>query len=141
GYAYVAGWTSSTNFPATSGAFQTTNRGGNDLFVSKLNLQGGAVYSTLVGGSGNEFGLDYGGMIAVDASGNAFVLGMSRGADYPVTSNGTQKTQSGAGVLNYVISEVNNAGTALSYSSYLGGSSDNRARALAIGGGSRIYVA
>jgi hypothetical protein len=70
--AYVTGLTSSTDYDVTPGAFQTTNGGGWDVFVTKLNATGTAlVYSTYIGGSDNEQG--YG--IAVDGSGNAYVTG------------------------------------------------------------------
>jgi hypothetical protein len=142
GNAYVAGSTTSANFPTTSGAFQTTAHGAGDLFVTKLDPQGNAlVYSTFLGGSGSEGGFfPQHDMLAVDAAGNAFVVGVSGSTDYPTTSNATQRTASGNGVANDVISELNDTGTALLYSSYLGGSAENTATALALGDGSRIYV-
>jgi hypothetical protein len=55
GNAYVTGYTSSTNYDVTPGAFQTTNGGGVDVFVTKLNATGTAlVYSTYIGGSGDD---------------------------------------------------------------------------------------
>jgi hypothetical protein len=73
GYAYVTGDTSSTDYDVTPGAFQTTNGGNTDVFVTKLNATGTAlVYSTYIGGSGGDEG--YG--IAVDGSGNAYVTGL-----------------------------------------------------------------
>jgi hypothetical protein len=71
GNAYVTGQTGSTNFPTTPGAFQTTYGGGSfDAFITKLNPTGTAlVYSTYLGGSGDDFGTG----IAVDESGNAYV--------------------------------------------------------------------
>jgi hypothetical protein len=72
GNAYVTGWTLSTNYDVTLGAFQTTNGGVWDVLVTKLNGAGTAlVYSTYIGGSSN----DYGDAIAVDGSGNAYVTG------------------------------------------------------------------
>jgi hypothetical protein len=68
GNAYVTGNTNSTNFPTTAGAFQTALGGGTDAFVTKVNSTGtGLVYSTYIGGSGDDTG--YG--IAVDAAGTA----------------------------------------------------------------------
>jgi len=76
GNAYVAGFTESSGFPTTAGAFQTTNHGGTnlrDVFVTKLNPTGtGLLYSTYLGGSSDEF-TGYGNSIAVDTSGNAYV--------------------------------------------------------------------
>src|SRR5206468_12509852 len=74
GNAYVTGFTGSTNFPATLGAFQTTPGGGffgGDAFVTKLNANGVLQYSTYLGG----FDIDWGNGIAVDAAGNAYVTG------------------------------------------------------------------
>jgi hypothetical protein len=72
GNAYVTGWTYSTDYDVTPGAFQTTKGGGDDVFVTKLNATGTAlVYSTYIGGSGDDRGY----AIAVDGSGNAYVTG------------------------------------------------------------------
>jgi hypothetical protein len=72
GNAYVTGYTLSTDYDVTPGAFQTTNGGGWDVFVTKLNATGTAlVYSTYIGGSGDDRGY----AIAVDGSGNAYVTG------------------------------------------------------------------
>ena len=84
GNAFVTGSTSSTNFPVTAGAFQTTHAGGtSDVFVTKLNAAGTAlVYSTYLGGSGSDSGSG----IAIDHSGNAFVAGSTLSANFPVTA-------------------------------------------------------
>ena len=80
GNAYVVGETISSNFPTTAGAFQTTNGGGQDAFVTELNPTGTALlYSTYLGGSG----YDYGQGIAVDTSGNAYVTGRRIRATFP----------------------------------------------------------
>jgi hypothetical protein len=81
GDAYVTGWTS-TDFPTTPGAYQTTYGGADDAFVTKLNPTGTAlVYSTYLGGTGDEQGFG----IAVDAGGNAYVTGYTSSADFPTT--------------------------------------------------------
>jgi hypothetical protein len=70
--AYVTGYTGSTDFPTTAGAFQTTNYGIADAFVTKLNPAGsGLLYSTYLGGSSSDIGQG----IAVDAAGDAYVSG------------------------------------------------------------------
>src|ERR1051325_7243537 len=67
GNAYATGFTDSSNFPVTPGAFQTVKAGGQDVFVTALNATGrGLAYSTYLGGDANEFSID----IAVDAAGN-----------------------------------------------------------------------
>jgi len=93
GNAYVAGWSGSADFPATTGAFQTTqapSRQG-DAFVTKLNPAGTAIiYSTYLGGSGNgHLEGEGGGGIAVDASGSAYVTGYTTSSDFP-TANALQ---------------------------------------------------
>ena len=92
GNAYVTGFTFSTNFPTTAGAFQTTNGGGTDAFVTKLNAAGTAlVYSTYLGGSGNDDGHG----IAVDSAGNAYVTGFTISTNFPTTPGAFQTTNSG----------------------------------------------
>ena len=121
GNAYVTGYTASTDFPVTPGAFQTTCNGGSDCganedaFVTKFNPSGSAlVYSTYLGGSGSERG--YG--IAVDSSGNAYVTGYTTSTDFPVTPSAFQTTGGGAFVTKF------NPSGALVYSTYLGSIGD-----------------
>jgi uncharacterized repeat protein (TIGR01451 family) len=82
GNAYVAGVTSSADFPTTSGALDTGFNGGSDVFVLRLNAAGTALdYATFLGGGGS----DEGRAIAVDGAGNAYVSGGSFSADFPAT--------------------------------------------------------
>ena len=83
GDAYVTGSTQSTNFPTTSGAYQLAFAGGfDDAFVTKLNATGTALlYSTYLGGSVSE---GWGQGIALDASGNAYVSGLTTSTNFPV---------------------------------------------------------
>src|SRR5207237_6772046 len=85
GSAYVTGNTYSTDFPTTTGAFQTSNGSGSccDSFVTKLNAAGsGLVYSTYLGGSSE----DAGDGIAVDSQGSAYVTGYTESTDFPTTT-------------------------------------------------------
>jgi Beta-propeller repeat/Abnormal spindle-like microcephaly-assoc'd, ASPM-SPD-2-Hydin len=121
GDAYVTGTTYS-GFPTTPGAFQTTDAGGGlDAFITKLNGSGSAlVYSTYLGGSGDDFGLG----IAIDASGNAYVTGYtSSSSDFPTTPDAFQ-TIYGGGLTDAFVSKLNPSGSALLYSTYLGGNQD-----------------
>lgn len=129
GSAYVTGLTNSVDFPVTTGAFQTTNHasssGGSNAFVTKLNSSGTAlVYSTYLGGSGSPNGSDSASALAVDSSGNAYVTGRTYSTDFPVTSGAFQATNHAAasGLSNAFVTELNPTGTALVYSTYLGGS-------------------
>ncbi len=125
GDAYVTGSTQSTNFPVTAGAFQTIFGGGaENAFVTKLNPTGSAlVYSTYLGGSGHLNG-DRGYGIAIDASGDAYVTGYTCSTNFPVTAGAFQTTYGnvGGGLVNAFVTEVNPSGSALVYSTYLGGS-------------------
>jgi hypothetical protein len=135
GNAYVTGYTNSTNYPVTPGAFQTTNGGGGDVFVTKLNATGTAlVYSTYIGGSNP----DYGNAIAVDGSGNAYVTGETNSTNYPVTPGAFQTTKEGR--WDVLVTKLNAVGTALVYSTYIGGSGDEGGRGIAVDGGGNAYV-
>ena len=119
GNAYIIGHTNSPDFPITSGAFQTTYPGSSCDYVTKLNPSGTAlVYSTYLGGNGA-----YG--IAVDASGNAYITGVTASTSFPTTPGAYQTTNHAGGLGNAFITKLNPSGTALVYSTYLGGSGDS----------------
>jgi hypothetical protein len=120
GNAYVTG-SADAGFPVTPGAFQTTFHGGNaDAFLTKLNATGTAlVYSTFLGGSGT----DRGSAIAVSAAGNAYVTGGTDSSDFPVTPGAFQNAK--AAGQDAFVTELNAAGNALAYSTYLGGAGDD----------------
>jgi hypothetical protein len=122
GNVYVAGFTASTNFPTTGGAYDTTYNGGTyDFFVSKFNPSlSTLLYSTYLGGSGNETG---GGLtldLAVDDSGNAYLTGYTDSTDFP-TSPGAYDTTHNGGTYDAFVTKINPAGSALVFSTYLGG--------------------
>src|SRR5208282_5206125 len=127
GNAYVTG-SSGPNFPITAGAFQTTINGGftSVAFVTKLNASGTAlVYSTYLGGTGGVPAGEtdaqaYG--IAIDGAGNAYVTGYTLATDFPTTVGAFQTTLTGGS--NAFITKLNASGTALLYSTYLGGGGD-----------------
>jgi hypothetical protein len=135
GNAYVVGYTTSTNFP-TASPLQPVNGGGADAFVAKLNPSGSAlVYSTYLGGSGGEFGLG----IAVDSSGNAYVTGYTAATNFP-TANPLQAF-SGGGFTDAFVSKLNPGGSALVYSTYLGGSDSDYGQGIAVDSAGNAYVA
>jgi hypothetical protein len=124
GNAYVTGFTFSENFPTTPGAFDTTYNGNRDSFVLKLNATGNQLlYSTLIGGSSSD---DASG-IAIDATGNAYITGSTE-SDYPTTPNAFRTTGGG----DAFITKFNATGSALVYSTLLGGDETELGRAIAV---------
>ncbi len=133
-YVYVTGTTSSTDFPTTAGAFQTVNKGGQDIFVTKLNAADGAVvYSTYLGGSGTDVGVS----ISVDTSGNAYVTGYTNSADFPVTG-ALQATRNGG--YDAFVAKISPDGTSLVYSTYLGGNGDDFGQSIRVIGSGKFQV-
>ncbi len=140
GNAYITGVTVSADFPITSGAFQTTNLV-DDVFIAKLNATGSAlIYSTYLGGDLGALGVFEEGLaIAVDASGNAYVTGETQNSDFPVTA-GAFKTKYDGGTTEGFLTKLNPAGSALVYSTYLGGATI-AGSSIAIDGSGNAYVA
>ncbi len=134
GNAYVTGFTTG-EFPTTGGAYQTVFGGSNNAFVAKLNSSGSVLtYSTYLGGSGWDNGLG----IAVDGTGNAYVTGYTEGA-FPTTSAAYQKNYGGGGADAFV-SKLNPSGSALVYSTFLGGNGNDYGNAIAIDGSGNAYI-
>ncbi|HZT68609.1 MAG TPA: SBBP repeat-containing protein [Terriglobia bacterium] len=135
GDAYITGYTSSANFPTTSGAYKTSYAGNTDAFLTKLDPSGATlIYSTYLGGGG----IDYGRAVAVDPAGDAFVTGFTQSGDFP-TMNPLQG--SFGGVSDAFVTEFNPGGTALLYSTYLGGSGADEGLAIALDGSGNPYIA
>ena len=133
GCAYVAGYTYSENFP-TQGAIQSSNAGSSDVFITKLNTDGSAlVYSTYLGGAS----FDYGRGIVVDSSGCAYVTGYTYSENFP-TQGAIQS--SNAGISDVFVTKLNTDGSALVYSTYLGGTSYDHGSGIAVDSGGRAYV-
>src|SRR5262249_11676713 len=111
GDAFVTGSTSSSNFPTTTGALQTALQGTHNGFVTELNPTGNRlVYSTYLGGSGNDTGSG----IAVDAAGDAFLTGSTSSSDFPTTTGAFQTALSGTD--NAFVAELQAGGATLAYS-------------------------
>jgi plastocyanin len=115
GNVYLSGSTGSSDFPTTAGAYQGTPRGGFDIFITKLNSAGsGLIFSTYLGGSRGDAGAG----IAVDSQGNVYVAGTTNSQNYP-TLNAVQSQLSA--FQDVFVTKMNANGTALVYSTYLGG--------------------
>ena len=148
GNAYVTGNTGSSNFPTTPSAFQTVCNGGGsscgnpsrDAFVAKINPKGSAfVYSTYLGGSGDESGDS----IAVDNAGNAYITGFTGSTNFP-TKNPLQPSNHGTYLgcpCNAFVTKLNSSGSALVYSTYLGGSNNDGGIGIAVDSAGDAYVA
>jgi hypothetical protein len=137
--AYVTGPTFSLAFPTTTGAFQTTcnscTSGNSNAFVTVINPTGSAyVYSTYLGGSAT----DEGDGIAVDSTGNAYVTGLATSSNFPTTAGSLQTTYGGA--TDAFITKLNASGSALVYSTYLGGSGFDTGASIAVDGSNNAYV-
>lgn len=154
GNAYVSGITRSTNFPTTADAFDRTLGNGtacqdpiecNDNFVAKLSARGNAlVYSTYLGGKSSEAST-LGPRVAVDTAGNAYITGRTGSSDFPITPGAFDQTleldpfsKVGADVF---VTKLNARGTALVYSTFLGGPTDaEEGRDIAVDGTGNAYV-
>jgi PKD repeat protein len=142
GNAYVVGYTYSSDFP-TANALQPW--GGFDAFVAKLNAAGSAlVYSTFLGGSNDFFcdyyygcyGGDYGSSIAVDGAGNAYVTGYTYALDFPTVN----PIQFQTGSRDVFVAKINAAGSALVFSTYLGGGREDAGLGIAVDSAGNAYV-
>ena len=136
GSAYVLGHTLSTDFPTTPDAVQTYPGGLDDVFVAKLDPDGGALaYSTYLGGSAIDFGL----AISIDPHGHAHATGYTESQNFPVTAEATEPIASGAN--DAFVTKLNPAGTGAVYSTYLGGGRQDYGRGVAIDPSGHAYVA
>jgi hypothetical protein len=135
GNAYISGGTGSSDFPVTPGAFQTvaTDPVNGDSFVTKLNPTGSAlVYSTYLG-SGGANG------IALTAAGNVWITGATASATFPVTADAFQSTEGGTSTDGFV-TELNATGSALIYSTYLGGANTDYGTDLKLDSAGNVYI-
>jgi hypothetical protein len=118
GNAYVTGQTDST-FPTTSGAFAQTKSALADNFVAKLNAGGsGLLFSTYIGGNNIEAPLG----IAIDTARNVYIVGQTGSSTYPTTSSAYDRIKSAD--YDAYVTKLNSSGSALVYSTYLGGTTD-----------------
>jgi hypothetical protein len=133
GNAYVAGSTTSRNFPVVRGALQAQLSGYRNGFVAKLNSAGnGLVYSTYLGGNAS----DSVNGIAVDSSGAAYVVGDTTSFSFP--ASGFQRGIRGG--QDAFVAKLSADGSQLVYGTYLGGSGDDRGTAIALDATGTAYV-
>ena len=136
GSVLFTGYTGSRNFPTTANAYQRSMRGSGSGFLTKLSADRKKfIFSTLLGGSGNEFYL----MPTVDDRGNIFVVGSTSSRDFPVTENALQKIY-GGGDNDAVLAVLSSDGANLLYATYLGGSGNDMIRSIALGSKGEVYL-
>ncbi len=149
GNVYVAGETLSAGLPTTPGALQTNYAGGypnagGDAFVAKFdNTCSNLIYMTYLGGKGDDAAL----AIAVDAGGNAYVTGVTDSPDFPTTRFAIRTNLTGIpspifGLLpsDAFVAKLNPAGSALVYSTYVGGDTEDEAIAIAVDPAGCAYI-
>jgi hypothetical protein len=132
---FLAGQTASLDFPATSGAAQISPGGGSDAFVARVDPSGTSlVFATYLGGSSS----DVANGIAVDVAGNVYAAGETASTDFPTTAGALQTALPGR--TSGFVTKLDPSGSALVYSTYLGGSSTARCDAIAVDGAGAAYV-
>jgi Bacterial Ig-like domain (group 1)/Beta-propeller repeat len=142
---YLTGGTLSSNFPTGVASFDTSANGGEDAFGTKLTYGGSTMatgdtyaigYSTYLGGSGTDRGLG----ITIDSLSNAYVTGLTSSTNFPTTA-GALATAYGGGANDAFVTKLNPAGSApLVYSTYLGGSGDDRGQGIALDSANDAHV-
>ena len=134
GEAFITGSTQSPNFDFTVGGYQTMFNGIWDCFISKINSTGGSlIYSTFIGGSSS----DMSNSIVVDKVGNSYITGATSSTNYYVTAGAYQTTQTNGDVF---VSKLNSSGTALIYSTYIGGTDGEVAYSITIDAQDNAYI-
>lgn len=135
GNVYIIGRTYSTDLPTTPGAYDISQNGAYDVFVTKLGPDGGTLlYSTYLGGSSEDIGTG----IAVDSAGNAYITGHTYSTDFPTTPGASDTTLSGQ--RDAFVAKLNESGNGLVYSTYLGGDSWDYGKCIAIDDSGSAYV-
>jgi len=142
GNAYVTGVTASSDFPVTANAYQSSNQGGYDAFVTKLDPEGShLLYSTYLGGSGDDTGRS----IAVDASGRVYVTGETTSANFvprglcPAAYD-CSFTGRSSDAFVVKLDPAASGPASLQYATYLGGSDLDIGFSIAVDSEGRAYV-
>ncbi len=134
GNIYTAMQTNSKNLITTTGAYQNTTTGGQDLYVAKFSKDGKLIYATYIGGSSTEQQKD----LKVDKNGNVYLTGLTASKDFPVTENALQKEQLGKQSAYLIV--LNADGTDLLYSTYLGADAVTRGWALGLKNNGNVVI-
>lgn len=139
----LTGWTTSTDFYTSDGAFDPEHNGGIwDTFVVQLNAAGSdVVYSTFIGGDDDDKGTG----VALDSSGRAYLTGYTRSANFPVTDNAFDGSYGGGTCsatpcYDAFVARLSPAGDHLEYATYLGDDGEDMARSIAVDEAGKVYV-
>jgi hypothetical protein len=124
--------------PTTAGAYQPASSGGTDGYIAKLNPTGTAplVYGTFLGGGLQSDRIN---SIAIDAAGSFYVTGQTQNTAFPTTAGAFDQTYNGGE--DAFVTKFNPAGTALVFSTFLGGSAKDQAFGIALGTDNSPFVA
>jgi hypothetical protein len=138
GNAYVTGESNSATFPGVgAGSIQPANAGNGDAFVTKIDPAGTAIlYSTFLGGLGRDLGAG----IAVDGAGNAWVTGSTQSLIFPGVDASSIQPTYGGGFSDAFVTKINAAGTAIGYSTFLGGGDLDGGTGIGVDGSGNAYV-
>jgi|GEM_PF-2026555 len=135
--AVIGGSISGTNLPTTPGAFQTASSGGIDGFIAKLNPAGTAlVYGTYLGGGLQSDRING---ITIDATGNMYATGQTQNTGFPVTPGAFDETYNGGE--DVFVTKLNPSGSALVYSTFLGGQGKDQPFAIGLGSDNSAIIA
>jgi len=135
GNVYVAGGTTSKQFPVTTGAYQEALKGECDAFLSKFDANGKLTFSTLLGGSGGEKGF----ALAVDNAENAYITGWTKSQDFPITSAAIGKKLNGS--MDIFLTKLKTSPKeSPTFSTYIGGSSSQYPNAIDIDQQGNTYI-
>jgi gliding motility-associated-like protein len=153
GEAVVAGFTISTDFPYTSGAFDTVAPTGNrwKSFVTKINASGDSIiYSSFLGGNSTTGGWQNFSLVKsmlLKNSGEVYLVGNTRSADFPVTTGALQTTYGGASTGtswwtggDAFLTKFASDGKSLIFSTYIGGNGDDVAYGITLNKQDEIFV-
>ncbi len=102
----------------------------------ELIIDPGLDYSTFLGGTSHEFGTG----IAVDTVGNAYVVGVTQSPNFPTTAGAFDRTGSASNDLDVFVTKINATGTALIFSTFLGGSNFEWGRGIALDAANNVYI-
>lgn len=139
GNVYVAGQTSSSDFPTTANALQSSFKAETDAFVirfSQATAVSSVVFSTLYGGNGDDCAQG----VAVDPAGNVYIAGYTASTNLPLAPASSSIQSSNQGKYDAFVAKLTASGRSLAYSTYLGGDDMDMANAIAIDSQGNAYV-